>query len=819
MFRNRSFRTKLAVAIAPPLIVLVALVGTVVRPRLAEASDAAHKQDQAALAIANMQLRDELQIERDATIQKITSRPGSQIDTAAVRSATNARRVTLRGEIDAFSIRDAGERSAIAAAEQAMTSLDTLRSQIDTGTVGPLQIYENFEDLITLQVGISEMLVRGSNDTDLLRQAQADLSYMQYKNALARTNSFIGLRVESGTMTETDLLQISADLAVADEFRGQFLQVATPGAIAQEQAVVASPEFTAAVAMRDDILLAGARNRTPAVSPAAWWASADVQLAAIDNVENRTFGEFRSLADTKETEAQRDSTLYLAVLGIGVILAALAALAFGRSIASRLAKVSSDAHEIASERLPEVLEALRNPTPEVLANALPQVRSDSKDEIGSLAESFNIVLRTAVETSIAHSQRRADTLTNILVNLGRRNQSLIDRQLELVDELESTQRDPEVLRGLFQLDHMITSLRRNAENLLVLASDTQARSWSAPVPMVDVVRGAVAEVEDMSRISLELDLSDASMLTGRYAVDLSHLVAELVDNALAFSPPTTAVHIRSERTNQHLRVWILDSGLGMNESDLSGANLRVSNPPDVDELSADRIGFQVVGRLALRLGVSVRLQANPGGGIAASITVPVALLDVPEVPDETEDGFAVPAPPHTASISPAAVAASISPAPVAAIAELAVAEVAPEPVLTTRALPIAVEVEPAPPAPAIPAPVHAEITRSRAVIPQNGLPRRTWLDATPEELATTELPTPLTTSGLQRRVPGQAFVGDAKAQQFDSGQFRRLPMPGDRSNPLDDADVAEVAEGRLNALSGLQSGVGRARDESSPDEL
>jgi hypothetical protein len=305
MFRNRSFRTKLAVAIAPPLIVLVALVGTVVRPRLAEASDAAHKQDQAALATANMQLRDELQIERDATIQKITSRPGSQIDTAAVRSATNARRVTLRGEIDAFPIRDAGERSAIAAAEQAMTSLDTLRSQIDTGTVGPLQIYENFEDLITLQVGISEMLVRGSNDTDLLRQAQADLSYMQYKNALARTNSFIGLRVESGTMTETDLLQISADLAVADEFRGQFLQVATPGAIAQEQAVVASPEFTAAVAMREVILLAGARNRTPAVSPAAWWASADVQLAAIDNVENRTFGEFRSLADTKETEAQR----------------------------------------------------------------------------------------------------------------------------------------------------------------------------------------------------------------------------------------------------------------------------------------------------------------------------------------------------------------------------------------------------------------------------------------------------------------------------------------------------------------------------------
>ena len=111
---------------------------------------------------------------------------------------------------------------------------------------------------------------------------------------------------------------------------------------------------------------------------------------------------------------------------------------------------------------------------------------------------------------------------------------------------------------------------------------------------------------------------------------------------------------------------------------------------------------------------------------------------------------------------------------------------------------------------------HADIARSRAVIPQNGLPRRTWLDATSDELTSTDVPTPITASGLQRRVPGQAFVGEAKAQQFDSGQFRRLPMPGDRSNPLDDA---AVAESRLNALSGLQSGAGRARDESPTDEL
>ncbi len=788
MFRNRSFRTKLALAITPPLLVLIALVATVVRPRLDEAADAAHKKDQAALAATNMQLRDELLLERDATIQKITSRPGLHIDVAEVRSTTNKKRIALRAAMRAFSSRDNDERRALGEVERALTELETLRSAIDTGTFGPLQIHETYEHLIELHLGISKVIVRTSNDTNLLRQASANLDYLQYRNAVARANSYIGLRVESGTLTQTDLLRVSADLAVAGEFRAQFLQSGSDAAVALDQQVNSSAEVAAAIAMRDEILLAGSRNRTPAVSPAAWWDAARAQLAAMGAVENRSFDDFVLTADTLENDARRDSTLYLSVLGIGVILAALAALAFGRSIAARIAKVSADAHEIASVRLPEVLDALRNPSPEVLAQSLPQVHADSTDEIGSLAASFNTVLRTSVETSIAHAQRRSRTLTNILVNLGRRNQSLIDRQLELVDELESTQRDPEVLRGLFQLDHMITSLRRNAENLLVLASDSQARAWSAPVSMVDVVRGAVAEVEDMSRIELELDLTDNSTIGGRYAVDLSHLVAELVDNALAFSPPTASVHLRSERTAQQFRIWILDSGLGMSEAELSSANQHVTNPPDVDELTADRIGFQVVGRLAIRLGVAVRLQPNPGGGLAASVTVPVALLEA--VP---EDFPPVPRPPlrlASTDLSTTRPAAVTEPSPVlrpnwldAAPGAPGAADAADSEPASGRDAPVRIAAR------SVPVPVGAAAT------------------------ATAESPT---SNGLQRRVPGQAFDGDAKARQFDSGQFRRLPMPGDRSNPTDDVTVAER---RLNALSGLQSGAGRARDEHPADEL
>lgn len=803
MFRNRSFRTKLALAIAPPLLVLAALVATVVRPRIDEAREAAHKKNEAELATADMQLRDELQNERDITIRHIAARSGEPVDVGQARATTDAARGTLAQAIATFGDVDEDERVPLANIERSLAALDALRAQIDTGTVGPLQVYTGYEDLVTAHLALSEAIADSASDPRLARQAQAATDYMRYKNAVARSNSFIGVRLESGALTQTDLLQIASDRSVAEQFLAQFLSRSDGEAAVQQQLLTLDPKVTRAASMRDEILLAGSRNRTPAIAPNTWWKAAADELAAMDAVEDGAFQSLIDVAQVQQDEARRDSTLYLSVLGIGVILAALTALAFARSMSTRIRRVSDQAHEIASDRLPEVLDALRNPSPEVLAQALPQVRADSTDEIGSLAASFNAVLRTSVETSIAHAQRRAGTLTNILVNLGRRNQALIDRQLALIDELESTQRDPEVLRGLFQLDHMVTSLRRNAENLLVLASDTQARAWSAPVPMIDVVRSAVAEVEDMARIALELDLADGSLIGGRYAVDLSHLIAELVDNALAFSPPTAPVQLRAERTPSHFRVWVLDSGLGMGEADLASANQRVANPPDVDELSADRIGFQVVGRLAIRLGVSVRLQPNPGGGVAASVTVPVAMLE-PE--PRFDDLLPVPPPAPRSVLSEDAAAGAARDAVAAAWASLAdgtdelfadAARDAVEPVVAER--PIVVEKS----VPAVTPPVTRVAPAARLT-----------LDPAPQPIPDAA-PDPITASGLQRRVPGQAFVGETKAQQFDSGQFRRLPVPGDRGGQgaAPRLDEVELAEQRLRAMSGLQSGVGRARED------
>ncbi len=196
-----------------------------------------------------------------------------------------------------------------------------------------------------------------------------------------------------------------------------------------------------------------------------------------------------------------------------------------------------------------------------------------------------------------------------------------------MDRMQARHQDPDLLEGLFQIDHVITRMRRNAENLLVLAGEHRSRSWTEAVALYDVLRAAAQEVSDLDRIQYRTPGAEQVMVSGAFAVDLSHLVAELVENAQAFSPPSTPVILRTERSHGQLRLWIIDEGMGIDEDDLVAANDRLAAPGSVDAMATDRIGLHVVGRLARRLGCDVRLQPNPQGGTAAVVTIPDSLLE------------------------------------------------------------------------------------------------------------------------------------------------------------------------------------------------
>ena len=246
--------------------------------------------------------------------------------------------------------------------------------------------------------------------------------------------------------------------------------------------------------------------------------------------------------------------------------------------------------------------------------------------------------------------------SDLLVNLARRNQSLLYRQLGLINQLEDQAEDPDALADLFRLDHLATRIRRNAESLLVLSGEEPPRTWGRPVALVDVVRAAIAETEDLDRVVFAVD--ERLAVFGNAVADLTHLVAELVENAVHFSPPEASVIIRTRPYLQTPGAYVLtveDWGVGMRAEDLTEANDLLKAPRDVDLSVSQRLGLHVVARLAQRHGIEVALTPTPGCGVTAAVVLPPSLFADPDaVPDEVyADEAEVPA-----EVMPAAVAAS-----------------------------------------------------------------------------------------------------------------------------------------------------------------
>ncbi len=320
-------------------------------------------------------------------------------------------------------------------------------------------------------------------------------------------------------------------------------------------------------------------------------------------------------------------------LGIGLILfvsaiAAFFALRFAaRQISQPVEQLSDQAQRAADVGIPAVVEAART------SDELPELDEfsvDTDDELSILAASLNTMQDAAVELAAGQAQLRRQNVSRTFVSLGRRNQNLLNRQLEFIEELEQQERDADALENLFRLDHLATRMRRNAENLLVLAGEQTPRRWGKPIAVRDVLRAAASEIADYRRVRLG-DVDDATV-SGNLATDLSHLFAELLENAGSFSPPTTPIEVFGQQTDTHYRLAIVDQGIGMDEQSLAQVNDRLQNPVDFADAPSAYLGLFVVGRLAQEMGVTVRLAgADPTGeghrrGTIAFIDLPNALL-------------------------------------------------------------------------------------------------------------------------------------------------------------------------------------------------
>jgi signal transduction histidine kinase len=312
------------------------------------------------------------------------------------------------------------------------------------------------------------------------------------------------------------------------------------------------------------------------------------------------------------------------VIGLLAVLVSAVLLGrFARQISKDVVGLEVSARRFADQQMPKIIERLRHGEEFDPSGEVPPLPHTKITELSRVAAALASVQRTAVTAAAAETSMRSG-ISQVFVSLARRNQSLLQRQLRLIDELERKAADPSALAELFPLDHLTTRMRRHAEGLIILSGAMPGRAWSSPVPVIDVVRGAIAEVEDYRRVRVAS--ATEGMMAGSAVADMIHLLAELIENATLFSPSGTQVEVRVERAGSALSFEIEDRGLGIKPDDLDVINERLSIPGDFDLADADRLGLFVVGKLAARHGLRVFLRPSAYNGTTAVVVLPRHLV-------------------------------------------------------------------------------------------------------------------------------------------------------------------------------------------------
>jgi signal transduction histidine kinase len=857
VFRTTHIRTKLAVALAVPLAALVAVAGFEVVSARQDVSDARSQSELASASLGPGSLVVNLQNERNrAAIDLIGLGSAAELAVATneeARSLTDPSAEDFRAETD----ERGGEVAAVfEPAWTALEDLESLRADIDAYD-GPLDatnqvfadsVFERYTVIIEAFFDGTSQVALTVDDAALRNGAEIVDAATRQGEMRARIVRRVVQATITGQLDDPLVRQEVAALTDRGEGFDDDIRTNANGAYAG----VADPTFAEPGVQ--------SFNRQTASYLAGDGADITAMLTAVAADPNIGYTGLRTrAADLLSAEAQRvqddalaRERLFVAIALGGLVVALLVTWLASRSITRPLRSLKGQAEDMAGSRLPAAVREILDTPPgeDVVIPDVAPITVNTRDEVAEVAAALSAVQASAVELAVEQAVLRRN-ISDSYVNLGRRNQNLLSRQLDFITDLERNETDPDTLEGLFRLDHLATRMRRNAESLLVLAGIEPPRQWSAPVKLSDVVRAALGEVEDYQRVVVRH--LEPAQVTGAVAADIAHVLAELIENALSFSPPEQSVEVRGRLTTQGYTVAVTDNGLGMAADDIERANRRLAGQESFTVAPSRYLGHYVAGHLASRLGIVVELQDSPAGGITARIDVPMALLaddelgrpvppraDAPtaqpievastptpalEAPAPIAEEVEAPEPSTTASGLPRRGAERPDTAPV--VESPAPEPVAATPVSTTPAEPVeapapAEPVEPAPaeligaeasssPEPtAEPSPAPAGAARPRgfgglAVAQQNGASMHT-LAAQGARSAAADGAPGVTGSGLTRRVPG--------AQRPDAAFAPRTPAPEAEAAPAAEP-ARSTPEDVYSFLSSFQSGVARGRADAA----
>ncbi|MFE3453121.1 nitrate- and nitrite sensing domain-containing protein [Nonomuraea sp. NPDC059194] len=664
-----------------------------------------------------------------------------------------------------------------------LATLPELRRSIDAGKQNRKQAQAAYDGLIDSFYPMYDTALAVLGDEQIDKDGRTLTAMSRARELLSRQDALVSGILAGGGFTRDD----QAAVAKASIIAAYALDQAASALPAEDQQAFrewrAGASVTQLRALERTMASADPTGSAP-ITAQQWRTAADGSLSGL-NTMIQDGGDH--LVDRAAPVAVGVLVRLLIAGGLGlvaVVASIVLAVTTTRALLAQLNRLRAAALDLAERRLPGVVERVSHGQNVDLAEEAPPL-AFGPDEIGEVARAFNTVQETAIRVSVEQAELRLST-RNTLTSLARRTQGLVKRQLDALDVMQRRATTPEELTDLYALDHLVVRTRRAAENLLVLAGATPARTWRRSVPLLDVVRGALAEVEDYRRVSI--NPLDDSHLLGKAVGDLTHLLAELIDNAVSFSPPNTAVTVSGQHVANGYVLEIEDRGLGMSSADLAEANRQIADPPEFKITgTAARLGFYVVSRLAARHDIVVTLKSSPYGGVAAVVLVPLALLQEPE----QGDPFDPDAPSPEQTTAPTAPA---RPRPRSSVQQGAT----PPPHLPQRTTP-------AVPRPDRTAPPLSAPTPSTA--PAFALPVRQRTTPTAPPPPQTTPPTadrPLfTPGGLPLRVPQTSLVPELRDQPAPSATsaWPDEPTPG----------IADDEDELRTRLAALQRGTVRGR--------
>jgi signal transduction histidine kinase len=630
--RGRSIRLRIYFLVAIPLVAMVGLLGYVAGTSI----EGAINLDRApnlinATSLPAAQFGNYVQSERAAAVVYLFQpTPARLAAYGAAISATDRDEPAFKAAMTSpatVGSETPGEAKAIGTAVGNLGQLGTLRTGVKARVLTPLAALSLYSQAMTAEDKLFLSEANSETNATAVSQALGLIAAVQSREALSQEDALMSGMLAGRRMTPAERAAFTQMAAARQDYMRSAESILSPANLAAYQA-----QLTGALVPQQQLgtveqaMAAGVPVTSLGVSLAQWRGLAGVLLGDEYRAGVATAGAELVADHQLSRSAWIKVAITCGIVLLGLLLTILVTTRVARGIIRRLRGLERSARTLAENQLPEVITRLRRGEDVDVAAEAPPLRvgaTTSKDEIGQVGQAFDLVRQTAIRAAVDEATLRRG-LNDVFRSLARRSQSLLHRQLALLDQMERRASDPEALDDLFRLDHLTTRMRRHAEGLVILAGAPPGRGWSGPVRMVDVMRGAVAEVEDYARVSVAT--RSRAALSGSAVADVIHLLAELIENAATLSPPDTSVRVSADTVASGFVIEVEDRGLGMNPQRLAELNDRLANPPEFNPADSEQLGLFVVGQLAKRHGIQVTLKTSAYGGTAAIVLIPRHLV-------------------------------------------------------------------------------------------------------------------------------------------------------------------------------------------------